>query len=142
MKLTVNEYAKEFKTSVQSVYQRIKRGSLNWVEENGIKYVVLEEESIKPTLNPSVESGFKEAFKMVKRLQKQNKAKDKEIRRLTKKLEKCGKGKEEVYLSYISELKQLQLEAPVSTYKDAEDIIDIKEEKKKKNKSKKKRKKK
>jgi len=27
MKLSVNEYAREFKISVQSVYQRIKRGA-------------------------------------------------------------------------------------------------------------------
>jgi len=141
MKLTVNEYAKEFKTSVQSVYQRIKRGSLKWVEENGVKYVVLEDESIKPSLNPNVESGFKEVFKMVEQLHKQIKSKDKEIKRLTKKLEECGKGKEEVYLSYISELKQLQLSAPISTHKDDDDIIDVKE-KKKKRKSKKKGKKK
>ena len=141
MKLTVSEYAKEFKTSVQSVYQRIKRGSLNWVEENGIKYIVIEEESVKSSLNPNVESGFNKAFKMVERLQKQLKSKDKEIRRLIKQLEKCNKGKEKVYLSYISELKQIQLEAPVPTYKVGEDIIEVKE-KKKKNKSKKKGKKK
>ena len=141
MKLTVSEYAKEFKTSVQSVYQRIKRGSLNWVEENGIKYVVIEEDSVKSSPNPNAESGLDKAFKMVERLQKQLKSKDKEIRRLIKQLEKCNKGKEKVYLSYISELKQLQLEAPVPTYKVGEDIIEVKE-KKKKNKSKKKGKKK
>ena len=141
MKLTVSEYAKEFKTSVQSVYQRIKRGSLNWVEENGIKYVVIEEESVKSSLNPNADIGLNKAFKMVERLQKQLKSKDKEIRRLIKQLEKCNKGKEKVYLSYISELKQIQLEAPVPTYKVGEDIIEVKE-KKKKNKSKKKGKKK
>jgi predicted DNA-binding protein YlxM (UPF0122 family) len=135
MKLTVNEYAMEFKTSVQSVYQRIKRGSLNSVEENGIKYVVVEENSIKPTLNPSVESGFKEVFKIVERLQRQIKGKDKEIKRLTKQLAKCNKKSEGVYLSYIAELKHLQLKAPVNI---DEDIIEVKPKKKK---SKKKRKK-
>lgn len=87
MKLTVNEYAREFKTSVQSVYQRIKRGTLKSVEENGTKYVVVEQNTIKP----EVENPLNEAFKMIKRLQKQLKTKDKEIKRLTKKNEKQNK---------------------------------------------------
>ena len=138
MKLTVSEYAIEFKTSVQSVYQRIKRGSLNWVEENGVKYVVLDKESIKPTLNPNVESEFKEVFKIVTRLQRQIKEKDKEIKRLTKQLAKSNKKSEKVYLSYIAELKHLQLQPPVTQNKEDESIIEVKEKKKK---SKKKRKK-
>jgi predicted DNA-binding protein YlxM (UPF0122 family) len=69
MKLTVSEYAKEFKTSVQSVYQRIKRGSLKSIEENGIKYVVVDDDTIKPILKPSIESEFKSLFKIVERLQ-------------------------------------------------------------------------
>jgi hypothetical protein len=131
MKLTVNEYAIEFKTSVQSVYQRIKRGSLKSVEENGIKYVVVEENSVKPTLNPNVESGFKEVFKIVERLQRQIKVKDKEIKRLTKQLAKCNKKSEGVYLSYIAELKYLQLKAPVKQSEDDADIIEVKTKKKK-----------
>jgi predicted DNA-binding protein YlxM (UPF0122 family) len=132
IKLTVNEYAKEFKTSVQSVYQRIKRGSLKCVEENGIKYVVVEDESIKPSLNPNVENGFKEVFKIVERLQRQIKEKDKEIKRLTKQLDKCHKKNEKVYLSYIAELKYLQLNPPETSSPKEEEIIDIKKKKKKK----------
>jgi len=129
MKLTVNEYSIEFKTSVQSVYQRIKRGSLKSIEENGIKYVVVEDNNIKPNLNPNVESDFKEVFKIVERLQKQIKEKDKEIKRLTKQLAKCNKKSEGVYLSYIAELKHQQLKAPANI---DEDIIEVKEKKKKK----------
>jgi len=135
MKLTVNEYAEKFKTSVQSVYQRIKRGSLNSIEENGIKYVIVEDNDVKPSLNPNVESEFKKVFKIVERLQRQIKGKDKEIKRLTKQLAKCHKKSEGVYLSYIAELKHLQLKAPLNI---DDDIIDVKEKKKK---SKKKRKK-
>jgi predicted DNA-binding protein YlxM (UPF0122 family) len=133
MKLTVNEYAKEFKTSVQSVYQRIKRGSLKSVESNGIKYVVIEDTSIKSTLNENVESEFKDMFKIIKRLQKQLTKKDKEIKRLVKALEKANKSKEEVFLNYITELKQLQI-----TYQEPEEII-LEEKKKKKFKKKKKK---
>lgn len=139
MKLTVNEYAKEYKTSVQSVYQRIKRGSLKSIEENGIKYVIADSEPIKSILNPSIENEFKEMFKMIERLQEQNISKDKEIKRLTKKLEKCNKTKEDVFLQYISEIKTShQLAAPVAK---EEDVIDIKPKKKKKSKKKKKGKK-
>lgn len=135
MQITIKQYAENEGISVQSVYAKIKRGSLNSVEENGIKYVVLDEKGIKHSLNPNVENRFKEVFKIVKRLQKQIKLKDKEIKRLTKQLAKCNKKSEKVYLSYIAELKQLQLKAPVNI---DEDIIDVKEKKKK---SKKKRKK-
>ena len=133
MKLTVNEYAKEFKTSVQSVYQRIKRGSLKSVESNGIKYVIIEDTSIKSTLNENIESEFKDMFKIIKRLQKQLTKKDKEIKRLVKALEKANGAKEDVFLSYINELKHLQI-----THQEPEEIII--EEKPKKWKKKKKHK--
>ena len=89
MKLTVNEYATEFKTSVQSVYQRIKRGTLKSVEENGIKYVLVEGESIKDDLNPEFKVTLKRAFKTIEYLQDENKAMRKEIKRLTKELSKA-----------------------------------------------------
>ncbi len=136
-KLTVSEYATEFKTSVQSVYQRIKRGSLESIKENGIKYVLIASntgsEEIKSTLKSEVESEFKTFTSLIKRMQNQLDAKDKEIRRLTKKLDKCNGTKEKVLLQYIDELKQLRI-APVPT----EDVVDVKV---KKSKTKKKRKK-
>ena len=138
MKLTVNEYAKEFKTSVQSVYQRIKRGSLKSIEENGIKYVLLDKESVKPSLNPNIENEFKEVFKVIKRLQKQIKDKDKEIKRLTKKIAECNGTKENVLLQYIEEIKTIKkLESPIIQ---DDDVIEIKEKKKSKKKDKKKKK--
>ncbi len=127
MKLTVYEYAQEFGISVQSVYQRIKRGSLNSVKENGIKYVVVDS---KKDIKPKVKSEFKQLVKMIKRLQDQIDSKDKEIKRLVKKLEKCSKSKEDVLLNYITELKQLQIIAPLVE----EEIIDVEPKKKKKKK--------
>ena len=128
MKLTVKQYAENMSISVQSIYAQIKRGDLNWVEENGIKYVVVDDNSIKP----KVENNLNLAFKIIKR-------KDKEIKRLTKQLAKCNKKSEGVYLSYIAELKHLQLKAPVKQSEDDTDIIEVKTKKKKsKKKSKKK----
>jgi len=84
MQVTIKHYAENEGISVQSVYQKIKRGSLKSVEENGIKYVVVEDKGIKSKETNSL----KEAFKIIKRLQKEIKVKDKEIKRLTKKNEK------------------------------------------------------
>ncbi len=134
-KITVSEYAREFNTSVQSVYQRIKRKTLNSVEEHGVKYVVIPDNTGSDRLNkgddkgdkPKVQSEFKQLVKMIKRLQDQIDSKDVEIKRLTKKLEKCSKSKEDVLINYISELKQLRLPEP-------EEVIDVKPKKKKKKK--------
>ncbi len=87
MQITIKRYAENEGISVQSVYAQIKRGSLKSVEENGVKYVLLEDEAIKP----KVENTLNEAFKIIKRLQKEITLKDKEIKRLTKQNEKQNK---------------------------------------------------
>lgn len=135
MKLTVSEYATEFKTSVQSVYQRIKRGSLKSVTENGIKYVLIEEDTTKPNLKPELESGCKDLLKLVKSQQK-------EIKRLTKELSKAQFHSMATMKGYIDKLETLQLEAP-RKQKD-EDITEaeFEESQEKSGKSKKKKKKK
>ena len=128
MKLTVSEYAKRLNVSVQTVYKKVKRGVITTVKENNITYVLVDD---KEGLNPvkqKVKQGSNELLTLVKTQQK-------EIKRLTKQLAKCHKKSEGVYLSYIAELKHLQLKAPVNI---DDDIIDVKEKKKK---SKKKRKK-
>ena len=117
MKITVKQYAENEGISVQSVYAKIKRGSLNSVEENGTKYVVVEEEAIKP----KVENTLKGAFKIIKRLQKENK-------RLQADLRACSKGKDKVFKSY---LKQYQ---KALTPPKQDDVVDIKIKKKKKKK--------
>ncbi len=127
MKLTVKEYASQFNISVQAVYQKLNKGLLKQIKENGRKYVVVDSVEVK-----AVENSIKEVDKsLVKELLKQLKSRDKEIKRLTKQLEKCSKGKEEVLLSYISELKQLQI-----SQRQSEEIIEIKPEKKKRKKKK------
>lgn len=137
-KLSVSDYAKEFKTSVQSVYQRIKRGSLKSVEENGIKYVLIEEESIKDDLNPEFKVTLNRAFKTIEYLQNENKAMRKEIKRLTKELSRAQSGKSEVLEKFIFEMQRLA--APVQDQEEV--IIEVKDKKKKKKKSKSNKKKK
>jgi len=146
--ITVREYAERFKTSVQSVYNRIKRGSLKAVERNGQKLVIIEDEEFKTVAN-GLQTGLKESLKPVlndgmmgwidflakelDRLQEENAKLLKENRRLVKKLEKCNKEQKKVLISYIQELKQLQL-----MYKPTEEIIEtetkVKPKKKKKGK--------
>ena len=120
MKLTIKHYAENEGISVQSVYAQIKRGSLKSVEENGTKYVLLEDETIKP----KVENTLKEAFKIIKRLQKEIKAKDKEIKRLTKKNEKQNKFLIAKYENALPKPKN-------------DDVVDVKVKKSKKKKRKK-----
>ena len=121
MKITIKRYAENEGISVQSVYAQIKRGSLKSVEENGVKYVLLEDKDIKP----KVENTLKEAFKIIKRLQKEIKAKDKEIKRLTKKNEKQNKFLISKYENALPKPKQ-------------DDIVEVKVKKKKKQKGSKK----
>lgn len=127
MKLTVSEYAKEFKTSVQSVYQRIKRGTLKSVEENGIKYVLMDEENMKDDLNPELKSLLKRALKTIDYLQEENSSMRKEIKRLTKRLEKAQSGESQVLREAFHELKAMKLiSAPVPETK-TEEVIDLEE---------------
>ncbi len=50
-KLTIVDAAEHFGVSKEAIHNRIRRGSLNCVVENGVKYVTLlsEEESVAPT---------------------------------------------------------------------------------------------
>ncbi len=120
MKLTIKQHAENKGISVQSVYAQIKRGSLKSVEENGIKYVVVEEEAIKH----EVENPLKEAFKIIKRLQKENK-------QLQADLRACTKNKDKVFKSYLKQY-QKALTPPKN-----DNYVDIKVKKKKKKKKKK-----
>ncbi len=134
MKLTVSEYAKRLNVSVQTVYKKVKRGVLTTVKENNITYVVLDDEEGLTGVKQEVKQSSNELLTLVKTQQK-------EIRRLTKKLEKCNKVKEDVFLQYIQEIKAIkQIQAPVPDQED--DFVDVTAEKSKKKKKGKKSKKK
>ena len=122
MKLTVNQYAANEGISVQSVYARIKRGTLNSIEENGIKYVLLEDTSVKrKSADP-----LKQAFKIIKRQDKQIKDLHKEIKRLTRKNEEQNK--------FLIGKYENALPAPKQ-----DDVVDVKIKPKKKDKKKRKK---
>ena len=131
--LTVKELANHLQKSTQYIYQLIAKGKLQAIERNGRKYVIWDDatnlQSIPKT--PDKES----TNDMVAWLQNEVKRLSKENRRLQKKLEKCSKQKEEVLISYIQELKQLQLmHKPKDEIIEAEKI-EPKKRKKKKRKS-------
>ena len=123
--MSVSEYAAELKLSVQSVYQRIKRGTLKSEKKNGVTYVLLDNNEIKDTLKKDlnkVESDCKDLLKFIKSQQK-------EIKRLTKELTKAQSGKSEVLEKFIFEMQKLAAPVPRE-----EDIIEVKKKKKKKKK--------
>ena len=152
MKLTVKEYASSFKITVQAVYQKLNKGTLKSIEENGKKYIIVEQadkqleqvstNQIKVDNSSYIGTFFK---KEIKKLNKQLNAKDKKVEQLEKKLNKKEKeikklnkllvqsnhNEKETLLKFISEMKH-QIE-----YK-KDDIVDI-NIKKKKSKKKKKR---
>ena len=129
MKLTVSEYAKRLNVSVQTIYKKVKRGVLTTVKENNITYVVLDDEEGVTEVKQKISESSNELLTLVKTQQK-------EIRRLTKKLEKCNGTKEKVFLQYIEEMKQFQLQLQAPIVVNNEEIIEVKEKKKKKKKSK------
>jgi len=133
MKLTVSEYAKRLNVSVQTVYKKVKRGVITTVKENNITYVVVDEDEGVKGVKQKVSESSNELLTLVKTQQK-------EIKRLSKKLEKCNKTKEDVFLQYIEEIRAVkQIAGPVPV---EEDVIEVKEEKSAKKKSKKKNRKK
>ena len=117
MKFTVSEYAKRLNVSVQTVYKKVKRGVITTVKENNITYVIVDEDEGLNGVKQKVKESSNELLTLVKTQQK-------EIKRLTKKLEKCNQVKEDVFLQYIQEIKSLkQIQAPVEDKDD--DIIEI-----------------
>lgn len=44
MKLTIEEYAKRFKMSVEMVHSKLRAGKLNYISEEGTTYIVIPEE--------------------------------------------------------------------------------------------------
>jgi len=121
MKITIKRYAEKEGISVQSVYAQIKRGSLKSIEDNGVKYVIIEDKDIKS----KVENTLKEAFKIIKRLQKENK-------QLRKDLKACGQGKDKVFKSYLE-----QYQKALTPPKRDDAVVDVKVKKKKDKKKKK-----
>jgi len=91
MKLTVKEYATQLDVSIQSVYKKIKRGSLTTVKENNITYVIVDNIEVEKVAEPVQSNNCMELLDIIKRRDKEVKQLRKEIKRLTKKNEKQNK---------------------------------------------------
>ena len=143
MKLTVKEYSTAYNVSIQSVYKRIQRHTIQWVKENNIIYVVVDKEAIKAVEQPLVKEveqvslkyllkQLKIRDKKIEGLEKKLDKKAKEIKKLNKQLLQSTSDEKDTLLSFISELKQLQLQAPIQDYKIDEEVIEVNPKKKKK----------
>jgi len=141
MKLTVKEYASKFKISVQAVYQQLNKGTLNSLEENGKKYVLVDSSSIKPFKQEVEQEVVQVLNKQIEKLNKRLRKKDREIERLNKELLNSVKSEKDTLLKYISELNQLRIEHKPEEIIE-EEFTEVKTGKKKKKDKKSKKKKK
>jgi len=62
-KLTVIEAAKSLGVSKEAIYNRLRRGTLQSVVENGTKYIMLTKNTLREAITPrKIESGFDSAY--------------------------------------------------------------------------------
>jgi len=140
MKLTVKEYATAYNVSIQSVYKRIQRSTIQTVKENNTIYVVVDNKEVEQSTQPVQSNDYAELLDIIRRRDKEVKSLNKEIKRLTKRLEKAQSGENQTLKEVFHELRELKLiSAPVPDHDN--DVIEVQEEKPKENKSKKKDKK-
>jgi len=97
-KITVNEYAKKHQISRQTVYNRVKNGLLESIEEDGS---ILVYDDIKEVSKGSKDKCQKFVKKLLKRIDK-----------LEKQLNKERKSKDTLILAYVDEMKALYLPKP------------------------------
>ncbi len=139
-KITVSEYATEFKISPQAVYQQLNKGTLKAVEVDGKKYIEIDvttgsgavKQAFKPIEQDIEQTLSKHLNKQIKKLNKQLTKKDNQIEELNKQLIESIRSEKETLLKYIAELNQLRVPPPAK-----EDVIEVKEKKKKKKRKKK-----
>lgn len=137
MKLTVKEYATSLNVSIQSVYKKIKRGSLTTVKENNITYVLIDSLEVEKVVKPVQSNDCTELLDIIRRRDKEVKQLHKEIKRLTKELSQAQLHSMATMKGYIDKLETMQLLSE-SVKVHEEEFIDVKNKKKsKKNKKKK-----
>jgi hypothetical protein len=66
IKLSVKEYAEKYNMSLNNVYQKIKRNTLNHTKENGKTVIIIEESNIKKTINKDCKK-YKQKIKELKK---------------------------------------------------------------------------
>ena len=137
MKLTVKEYSTTYNVSIQSVYKRIQRRTIQWVKENNIIYVIADDKEVENSTQPVQSTYCTELLDIIGRRDKELKRVNKEIKRLTKELSKAQLHSMATMKGYIDKLEIMQLSAPIADSND--NIIDVKEKKSKKKDKKKKK---
>jgi len=103
-KITVNEYAKKYQITRQTVYNQVKKGLLDSIEENGVLFVMDKDKEV------SNNSKKDDCQKLVKKLLKR-------IEKLEEKLDKAQDQKLELAMSYVNEMKALYLPKPKKSKK-------------------------
>ncbi len=132
MKMTVKEYATAYNISIQSVYKRIQRSTIHTVKENNTIYVIVDNKEVEEVVTPVQSNHCTELLDIIRRRDKEVKSLNKEIKRLTKSLEKAKSEENTTLKEVYHELKLLkQLPAKPTTIDD-DDVIDLEEMKKKK----------
>jgi hypothetical protein len=137
MKLTVKEYSTAYNVSIQSVYKRIQRRTIQWVKENNKIYVIADDKEVENSTQPVQSTYCTELLDIIGRRDKELKRVNKEIKRLTKELSKAQLHSMATMKGYIDKLEIMQLSAPIADSND--NIIDVKEKKSKKKDKKKKK---
>jgi len=98
-KITVNEYAKKYQITRQTVYNHIKSGLLESIEEDGKIFVY--DDVLEVSNSSKKDNCQKFVNKLIKRINK-----------LEKKLDKAQDQKLEIAMSYVNEMKDLYLLKP------------------------------
>ncbi len=127
-RLKVSEYARRAGVSVNAVYKRIQKGILRSEKQDGLTYVLIDEEKV--TTGKNIDSSeCEELLKLIK-------WQAKEIKRLSKQLEKSNRRTEKALRDYLGEYQKAIPSKPASKG----DEIVVKPKKKGKKKDKKRRK--
>lgn len=97
-KITVNEYAKKYQITRQTVYNQIKKGLLDSIEENGVLFVIDEDKEVSKVKKDNCQKFIKKLLKRIDKLEKQ--------------LDKERESKDALILAYVDEMKALYLPKP------------------------------
>lgn len=132
---TVKEYAAKHSVSEQSVYQRIKRGTLECVVENGVKYILegverKKDAAVKNNDNTNSSKEIKKLYKAQIKLLKTR------IKDLEQDLHYCRNNKDDNY-ARLEDLYKLAVPTQIEYKRTDADVVDVdikpKKKKKKKN---------
>ncbi len=130
-KIRVAEYARRVGVSTNSVYKQIKRGVIPSEKVNGLTYVLIDSEEVTAGLESGVAGGVSECERLLNLVETQAK----EIKRLTKQLEKSGRRTEKALRDYLAEYQRALPSKPAD--KEEEIVVKVKKDRKKKKKKRK-----